>query len=146
MLILWQFKAWGLFNGARWFPILLALLLAATWFYEIHSIYTLNKPYYYYRLFYPTLMVVCSINLNNRLIISHNQRLLTNPVFLICIAFVLHFTLKILTDAYWLYNPKSSTRFLMAVFYSKAANNLLPNLLFIMAVLWIPRKPEYITL
>ncbi|MEP7238744.1 MAG: hypothetical protein ABI685_12790 [Ferruginibacter sp.] len=145
LLILWQFKNWELFNRAWMLPVGLAIGLVGTWIYEIHSLETLNQLHYYYRLLYAAIVVICSINIQNRLIISHNHRLLTNPVFFICIAYILYFTLKILTDTYWIYNPKSSTVFLTAVFYSMACNNLITNLLFIIAVLWIPRKPDYIT-
>jgi hypothetical protein len=145
MLILWQFKKWKMFNGVKHLPFFMAVVLGGTWLYEIHNLETLNGLHYYYRLLYATMVVICSININNRLIISHNNKLVTNPTFYICTAYIIYFTMKILTDTYWLYNPKSSTAFLTAVFYSMALNNLVTNLLFTIAVLWIPKKPDYIT-
>jgi hypothetical protein len=145
LLIVWQFKKWKLFRHLRQLPAILALLLAGLWLYEIHSLATLNALHYYYRIFYAALVVICSINISNRLIISHH-RLVKNPIFYICTAYILYFTVKILADTYWLYNPESSAFFLTAVFYSLALNNLVTNLLFTLAVLWIPKKPDYITL
>lgn len=143
ILILWQFKRWDILHDYTFY--LITLLLCCTWLYEIHSWQALQNLHYYYRLFYAAVIVICSISFNNRLIISHHNKLVTNPGFIICTGYILYFTLKMVCDAWWLYNPKSSTEFLTAVFFSMAGSNFITNLLFILAIIWIPRKPDYIT-
>ena len=143
LLILWQFKKWGMMPQTLFF--ILGLLFLCTWFYEIHSFSTLQSLHYYYRLLYGSVVVICCISLNNSFIISHHNKMVTNPAFLICTGYVLYFTLKIICDAWWLYSPTSSTEFLTVVFLSMIITNFLTNLLFILAILWIPRKPNYIT-
>lgn len=143
LLILWQFKRWNMIHRSAF--IILAVLLSATWLYEIHSLNTLQKLHYYYRLLYAAVIVIYSISFNNKLIISHQNKLLTNSGFIICTGFILYFTLKTLCDACWLYNAKSSIEFLTAVFLTMIISNFFTNLLFILAIIWIPRKPDYIT-
>jgi len=143
ILLLWQFKRWKIINS-RVFPTLV-LLLAGTWFYEIHNLHALQNLHYCYRLLYAAIMVICCINFNNKLIISHANALVTNPGFLISTGYILYFIPKIVADTYWLYNANSSIEFLTAVFWVMATTNLLINLLFITAIIWIPRKPDYIT-
>ena len=143
MLILWQFKKWQMLEQPVF--IVIAALLSGTWLYEIHSWQTLQSLHYYYRLFYAAVVVVCSISFINRIIISHINKMVTNPGFIICTGYILYFTLKMVCDAWWLYNPESSTEFLTAVFFSMTGSNFITNLLFILAIIWIPRKPDYIT-
>jgi hypothetical protein len=106
---------------------------------------TLGTLHYYYRLLYAAVVVICSINYNSRLFFSFENSLFTNPAFLVCTGYVLYFTPKMLADTYWLYMPHGSTKFLMAVFWTTASANLVLNLLLILAIIWIPRKPDYIT-
>lgn len=144
LLILWQFKKWDLFYRLQYLWVTLNIMLVITWIYEIHSWQSLQSLHYYYRLLCAVIVIICSINFNNRLIISHTKTLLKNPAFLISTGYIIYFTFKILTDTYWLYKTDSSHSFLYAVYYIIAWNNLAVNLIFIIALLWIPRKPNYI--
>ena len=146
LLITWQFKKWGYLIKNNKCYGLLAAVLTGVWFYEMGNSEALPGLHFYYRLFYAVVIVSISININNRLIISHKKKLITNPVFLICTGYIIFFTFKILTDAFWLYKIKSSDAFLYAVYFIMAGINFLVNLLFLIAVLWIPRRPHYIKL
>lgn len=143
MLILWQFKRWRMLHQYTFFII--AVILCGTWLYEIHSWYSLQTLHYYYRMLYAAVVVICSISFNNRLIISHQNKLIMNPGFIICTGYILYFTLKMVCDTWWLYSVKGSTEFLTVVFLTMIGSNFISNLLFTLAIIWMPRKPAYIT-
>jgi hypothetical protein len=143
ILILWQFNRWKVLRQSAF--MILAAVFFGTWLYEIHNWHTLQHLHYYYRLLYAAVVVICSVNYYNRLIISHLKSLVTNPGFIICTGYILYFTLKMVCDSWWQYAPESSTEFLTAVFFSMISSNLITNLFFILAIIWIPRKPDYIT-
>jgi len=142
-LILWQFKRWNMLHPYTY--LIFVVLLYATWLYEIHSWQSLQNLHYYFRLLYAAVVVICAISFNNRLIISHHNKLVTNPGFIICTGYILYFTIKIACDVWWLYDAKSSTEFLTIVFLTMIGSNFVTNFLFILAIIWIPRKPDYIT-
>lgn len=143
LLILWQFKKWRLLNRHTF--LIVSGFLIAIWLFEVHSRYGLNSLHYYYRIVYAAIIIFFSISFNNKLIISHHNKVVTNPGFIICTGYILYFTIKMVSDAWWLYNPKSSTVFLTAVFVAMVGINFITNILFILAILWMPRKPDYIT-
>lgn len=143
LLIMWQFKKWDIVRNYTFYTI--TVLLCVTWFYEIHSWSSLQSLHYYYRIFYAAVVVICSINYNNRLFFSPHSNLITNPGFVICTGYILYYTLKLVCDAWWLYNAKPSTEFLTAIFSTMIGSNFLTNLTFILAIIWMPRRPDYIT-
>lgn len=146
LLIIWQFKKWNSFSGYKYGFTIASIYFIVTWFIEIHSIAALHQLHFYFQLLQAVVIVILSINMNNRLIISHGKTLVKNPVFIICTGYIIFFTFKILIEAFWLYKIKSSDAFLYAVFFIIACINVLVNLLFLIAVIWIPRKPQYISI
>lgn len=146
LLITWQFKRWGYAFKKTLVYGLVILLIVVAWIFETASAADSFGLHFYYRLCYAVMIVAISLNINKRLVTSHKQTLLKSPVFLICTGYIIFFIFKILTDAFWLYKIKSSDAFLYALYFIMAAVNCFVNLLFLIAVLWIPRKPHYISL
>ena len=87
-----------------------------------------------------------SIHINNMLIVTYRKKLLKNPVFLICSGFIIYFTYKILIEAFWLYGLKAGKGFRINVYLLLTWINLIVNLIYALAMLWIPKKPQHITL
>lgn len=143
MLILWQFKNWKLFDKAgKYYPGFVSLL-GACWLAEnlIFSSITRFNPYF--KIVYSFSIVLMSIVLINRLIVSERKSLLQNPVFLACFAFVAFFTYKVLVEIFWLYGLNGSSNFRSNVYDILTFINLFANILYALATLWIPRKREY---
>ncbi len=145
LLLTWQFKRWGYAFKKDAVYAVVACICILIWLYE--TLVSTNRfgIHFYYRLFYAMLIIGVSLHINKRLT-SHKESLLKSPVFLICTGYIIFFTFKILTDAFWLYKIKSSVAFLYGLYLIMAIVNCFVNLLFLIAVLWMPRKPHYISL
>lgn len=144
LLLLWQFKKWVPETWMKRYFLILAIAFALLWFYEYNSISNLGQIRYYFRFFYATVIVLLSIHLMQRLVIEHASGLAKDSRFLISAGLTIYFTFKILFDAIWLYQLRGSVIFQQAIFLVFASLNFLINLLFAIAILWMPKKPQYI--
>lgn len=143
ILYLLQFKRWGLFVGKKyWFATLLAILLFV-WVADHFIIegYRLNTRTVYFRVCYSLTLVLLSVNSINRQIVSEKKSLLQNSRFLICMGLTVYYTYRIIVDAFSIKGMSQS--FLMQL--GDLSRYLLVglNLLFALAVLWIPTKKNY---
>ena len=143
MLITWQFKQWGLFKHNKLF-IALMLLMPVCWFIENFLVFNFSQISLYFRIGYSYLVVMMSINRVSALIITVRNNLIASPEFLICLGFIIYFTNKILFEAFWLYGVNVSAFFIEPVFVWLTWTNLFVNLIYAVAVLCIPKKPQFI--
>lgn len=122
--------------------ILLVSFLCATWLYENLVISKFAQFDSYFTIVYSLTIVLMSITMINRLIIKQMD-LLTNPSFLICTAFILYFTLAVLTEIFWLYGLNSSEDFRVNIYRIMGYINSSVNLIFVLSILWMHRKQEF---
>ncbi|MCW3074258.1 MAG: hypothetical protein JWP69_1327 [Flaviaesturariibacter sp.] len=145
LIITWQFNNLKLFGQKHLFPILLALL-SAGWLSEILIFSSINRFCSYFIVAHSFFIVLFSISMLNRLIVNESIHLLTNSIFLICIAFIIYFTLAILTEIFWLYGLNESSAFASNIQRILRYANLFANLLYALAVVWMPARPRFILL
>jgi hypothetical protein len=143
MLVLWQFNRWGAFTGSRWLHPLLQVFFCCVWLVESlrHPIMSAFNSYYI--LAYSFTIVLVSINLLTRQFFDTTGRLYLNPVFLICLAFIIYFLYATLMETFWLYGLQRSAWFRTGVQELLVYVNLFCNLLLAFAVLWIPTRTRY---
>lgn len=145
VLILWQFYRWDLFdNNKKLYHFLMALVIGV-WCWEMFIYSKITYIASYYRILYSFIVALASIHMINYLIVTENRSLLKSPVFLICCAFILYFTIKVLVEAFWLYGLNLNKDFRINVYNIHFIANLLSNLIFALAALWVPRKQVFIT-
>lgn len=145
-LITWQFKNWGLFNKVnKWFYGILIIFLCV-WITENFIISKITQFSSYFRIVYSFAVVLMSISMINRIILIERKSLIKNPVFIICLTFIIYFTYKVLLEIFWLYGLNSSRDFRVSVYNVLKYINLFANLIYALAILWIPRKREYMLL
>jgi hypothetical protein len=142
LIVVWQFSRWRLFPGTR--PYLwIAGLLAAFWIGENLVYSNLRVFNSYFRVVYALVIVLLSIQLVNKLIVAEQRSLLRNAIFLICLGFTLFYTYKIMVEIFWIYGLNASRDFRSKVFFISNFVNLFSNLIFAVAILWMPRKREF---
>jgi hypothetical protein len=146
LLIVWQFRLWGLFLKSKFLYPFLYLSLVAGWIYENNYSRILNVIEPYFRVCYALLVIVMSILLINDLVMTYPGKLYKYAVFLICCGFVIFFTFKIQMEIFLLYGLNCSPVFRDAIFKSGSYIHLFVNTLYLIAFLWIPRKPQFIML
>ena len=143
-LITWQFKRWNLFKNKDWFYYFIQIIFLITWIGEdliFSSIHEFNS---YFNIFHGLVTVLLSINIINLLISNEQGNLIKNSIFLICIAFILYFTYTILIEIFWIYGFNESGNFQINIYFILDFINLISNLIFAVALIWMPTKQKYI--
>ena len=140
LLIIYFFKklkAFKKFNSLLSYIISGLILL---WVFENVVQNKIHTVSLFFRISYSFIIVLLSISYINNLITSVRKNIFSNADFLICVGFILYFTYKILVEAFWLYGLNSSTRFQSLVYNIMVYLNLICNLIYILAIIWMPRR------
>ncbi|HMG68058.1 MAG TPA: hypothetical protein VK588_10240 [Chitinophagaceae bacterium] len=146
LIILWFFKKVGTVLSNYLVFLIISISFILFWVTENFIISKITFISSYFRIYYSFVIVILSITTVNHLIVTQNKLLLKLPVFLISVGFIIYFTYKILVEAFWIYGLNDSPDFRSNVYAILVWLNLFVNLLFALAILWIPRKREYILL
>jgi hypothetical protein len=105
-----------------------------------HTLFTVNSVY---RVFYSVIILYESVRMLNGLLLSEKKRLLTNPVFQVCMAFLLYYSFKAFIEIFYIAQLSFSDGFYMSLFQVLLCVNLLTNLIYAIAVLCFPTKQEF---
>jgi hypothetical protein len=144
LLLTWLFKNWNLFVKTKRFFYFLLIGFTIVWLLENFVFFSINRFNSYFRIIYSFSLVLMSISQINILLLSNNNTIINNSVFLACIAFIIFFTYKAILEIFWLYGLNGSSQFRSRVYEIMAYINLITNLIYGLAFLWIRRKREYI--
>ncbi|HMJ48489.1 MAG TPA: hypothetical protein VK498_14245 [Ferruginibacter sp.] len=140
LLILYFFKNLKMFNKTGKIFLVLLSALIILWFYENLILWKITSVSTYFRITYSFIAVLLSITSINNLLLKVRKNIFTNPDFLVCAGFIIFFTYKILVEVFWLYGLTLSTTFRTLIYGIMDYINLFCNILFALAVLWMPRK------
>jgi hypothetical protein len=142
-LIVWQFRRWGLFKRQALYRLMQGGFVL-WWLYESC---VLNRFSYYNSWFiigYSFAVAVLSIVTIGEMLFYEDRRLLRNAKFLICTGFIVYFAYAVLTETFWLFGLNRSKSFRIRIYELLACINLFTNLIFAIAILWMPMKFRYI--
>jgi hypothetical protein len=142
LLITWQFNLWGLFKKMQnTFPIIMGALLVA---WCSNSIFTGMKTFNsYFLIGYSFMISMMSIVLFNRLIVTERKNLLKNPVFIICVAFVIFYTFNILSEIFWMYSITKNWDLASKMNKIIPFTSFITYILYSFALLWMPSKQKF---
>lgn len=142
LLICWQFNVWGLHAKKE---VFLAILLfpVAIWITENLVFAHIIDFSPYFRVFDSFLIVMLSVNKINFLITHDDRRLFSNPVFVICIGFIIYFTYRIILEWAFQASLNGVTGATDIIITSDAWVNALTNIIFAIALLRIPRPRKF---
>lgn len=143
ILITLLFKKLGILKTPKNLYQFIIVLLILCWAAEIFIFGKLSEAVIYFRIIYSFIIVMMSVNYLNVLIGSSKKLYFKNSDFLLCLSFILYFTYKILVQSFWLYGLNSGISFLLKISAIMIYINLIANLIYALAVLWMPSKIEY---
>ncbi len=143
LLIVWQFRLWDLFGKNKIIVPCLFVLLALTWLAENFFFFSISQFSSWFRILYSFITVLLSISLLNRQLVREKGGFLKNPVTLICLTYIMYFTYKVLVETFWVYGLNESSIFQDKVYVILTLINLFTNLMFALAVLWMPIKHRF---
>jgi hypothetical protein len=141
IFITWFFKQTGLFKNRSSLFLFILAALTLLWLYESFILLDMRQQIgTYFRIFFSFITILMSIRMINSQLVEGVQPLLKNALFIISLAFTLYFTFKVLVEAFWIYGLKSSEDFQLLVWNISVFVNLFTNLIYGLALLWIPKK------
>ena len=142
-----MFHNWGLFRRKQSTFIGIVVLSVLLYLCTLY-IRGYGKINYFARIVNAFLLIFFSISAFNRMILNERINIFKNAKFWICIGMMIYFTYFILvsTEQLSFLHINRTYSFKNKVFQINAYSNLLVNLLYAVAVIWIPRKKNIITL
>jgi hypothetical protein len=146
VLCLFLFYNWNAFTKKKLLILFFTFILI--WIADtlIPPSKILEKDNFYFRIAYSIVIVLFSINIANALIVQESNKIIKNPRFLICVAFIISFTYLIL---FILLPPVLPAQYQTFKYVLNSLNiynyiSIIQYVLFTLAMIWLPKKKKYI--
>ncbi len=143
LFLLWQFSNWMNYKSGKRKYLLIGILFFAIWLTDnllMHDITRINS---FFRVSYSFIIVFLSMEQINLVFLSERDNVLKNATFLLCAAFIVFFVFKALFEVFYMINVRMSDNFYHTLFLILVIVNFFTNLIFAIAVLWIPKKLKF---
>lgn len=141
LVILFQFSKWRQLNKRA--HLCLTAAGICVWCFDNIAVNTLADNNSIFRSFYALAIVFLSIGQINRIMVYEKKSLLKNAAFLICIGLLLFFCCKAFVEVFNVFQPAFSDTFYGNLFLILSIANVLSNVIYSVAILWIPVKQEF---
>lgn len=140
LLLVWQFRVWRtLQNRALFWSLIVSLVLF--WIIESFVFDGLTRITTAFRAFEAIVIIILStITFGRELPLSRSFR---NPLLLICLTFIVYFTFSAIIGVFWLYGVGGTSEFRRATVLILIYINVFCNLIYALAVLWMPAKTSF---
>lgn len=143
LLLLLLFRRFSVFRNRMWIYYALAALFICVWVAENFIFRTITQSCIYFRILYSLVTVFLSVRTLNGLLTYNDKKLPTNATFILCAAFIFFFSYKILVFAFMIYGNQGSITFLKYLIAILVYVDLITNLLYAVAVIWMPKRVQY---
>jgi len=143
ILIAWQFHRWGFMRAQQKLFVGLVGFVSLVWVTEDLVLGQIATFPPYFQIFYCFITVLLSVNKINFMITYDDRRLYSNPIFLICIGFIIFFIYRIVYEWAYQTSVRGSTDTALFVIMLFGYVNALTNIIFAIALLCIPRRPRF---
>jgi hypothetical protein len=147
-LFLWLFHNWGLFNRKKSTFIAIAGTFFIIWLLNNILVTGFIKHNLYFFILYAFALIFFSVNTFNKAVVHERSSIFRNPKFWICLGIIIFYSFFIVTvsTGLSLFMHNVSVEFRRGLQAISVFSNLLVNLLYAVAVLWIPRKKNFTSL
>jgi hypothetical protein len=147
-LFLWLFHNWGLFNRKKSTFIAIAGTFFIIWLLNNILVTGFIKHNLYFFILYSFALIFFSVNTFNKAVVHERSSIFRNPKFWICLGIIIFYSFFIVTvsTGLSLFMHNVSVEFRRGLQAISVFSNLLVNLLYAVAVLWIPRKKNFTSL
>lgn len=142
LLLLFQFYNWNGSHIKRYYW--LGIAGAGVWLADNMIIHSITENNSLFRVFYSFAITFLSINQLNKILIFEKGPLLKNAMFIISIGFLVFFGSKAFVESFNVFRVGFSDVFLINIWTILYFVNLVTNLLYAVAMLWIPEKQKFI--
>jgi len=143
MLLMWQFYQWQLFEKRPFMFCVITLILLLFWIVFTFFFSTIHVFNSYFIIFRAFIITLASIAMINKLITTERDVLLKNSIFIICMGMILFYTFSALVEIFWIYGLDKSYLFRTHIYEIVCYINVLSNLIYALAILWMPKKHQF---
>lgn len=145
-LFTWLFHNWGLFNRKKTTFIVIAGIFFIIWV-ATNAIDTgFVKLNLYFFIVYSFALIFFSVSTFNRMVVHERSSIFKNPKFWICLGIIIFYSFFVVWSSTGFSFHKTSNEFRRGLQAINVYSNLLVNLLYAVAVIWIPRKKNFTSL
>jgi hypothetical protein len=143
-LLIYQFYRWNSFRmGRRWLYVLESGSILLWSFSNLIVFHLKDYNFPLFRILYPFMLVILSINEINLMITHDNRNLYNNARFVICLAFIIFFLYQILYEGAFLVSHTEKTGGVSRdIIFAFGYVNAFVNVLYLIAVLLVPKKRD----
>jgi hypothetical protein len=127
-------------------PVLFYCILTAfgvAWILENFIFGSITRVGLYFRIIYSFVIVLMSVHAINSVITNSRGALIRNCSFLVSIGFIAYYTYKVIVEAFWIYGISSSLQFQMVIYDILIYINVVVNLIYALAALWMPKRQAF---
>jgi hypothetical protein len=142
VLITWQFSRWGFFGKHKTAYWLLQIFFVLSWIAEMIAVPAEFNSYFV--IVHSFIIVMMSVHCLSGIAAKESTSLFRHPVSLICMGLIIYFTYALLVECFWIVGFNHQRVFRLKIYEIMGYINLVTNLVFAFAFLWIPMKPQYI--
>lgn len=145
-LFTWLFHNWRLFNGSRkvFYGLLIVFFIA--WFLITFILRHYDQPNFYFRILFSFALIFYSVSMFNRLVVHVRGNIFKDSKFLICVGIIIFYSFFIVVCASSsVFRGGTSKIFFRNLQAINVYSNLLVNILYAVAIIWMPRKKIFIT-
>jgi hypothetical protein len=146
-LYFWLFHNWGLFNKNKTVFVSIASTSFIVWVTNNALTTGFVEPNFYFFILYSFGLIFFSVSTFNKEIVNDRKSIFRNAKFWICLGIIIFYSFFVLHCATNLsLFEHVSMEFRSNLQAINVYSNLLVNLLYAVAVIWIPRKRNYTSL
>ena len=142
LIVLYQLDIWSIKKPSKIITNLTLSILVLSWVIEnffIYSIWrfnTLNNVLFYF------VIIIFSIKILAQDLFAQLPAKSAKVIFTLSVIFLLQYTVSLIVEVFWIYGINSSSLFITRIYWIISYMSLVVNLMYIIAVLWIPEKRE----
>ena len=144
ILLVYQFRRWGSFHKRTWVFHGLVSMILALWIIDFFAIGNIKHFNSFYLIIMSLLIIFLSITHIPERMIEKRNRLMKDPVFLICVALAAYYSVAILVEAFWMYGYKDTKLFRVSIHDLHTYINAACNVIFAIAILWVPTRSRFL--
>lgn len=133
LLWLFQFSKWNTFGKYPRISIYLAISIILAWIWNLFYVDGILNLLIHYRVYSSFILVILSVHQLNYYIVHYKGDLFKSSIFLICVGLLIQFTLKILTECFYLINTSGAH-------LTSWVGMIFSTLLYIVAMYYLPQK------
>ena len=138
LLYCWQFKKWEHILKNKYSFLLLTSSVSIYWIIDNLIFLKISTYASMYLIIYPFILVLLAVNELNFLVANEHGNILKNPLFIFCIAIIIFYSYRVLSEIFYHYAPDSNTK--RNIFSIQSYVNVLFNILLTLVVLCLPKK------